>query len=102
MVHRGKPNVRLSDCMICNSSTLQESEVLESGTYPVYGANGIVGYLDCYATLNEAIYIIKDGSGVGTFLRGRQVLCGRHIEHLTSQRRLFSPIPLLFADGLQL
>ena len=35
MVHRGKPNVRLSDCMICNSSTLQESEVLESGTYPV-------------------------------------------------------------------
>lgn len=66
MVHRGKPNVRLSDCMICNSSTLQESEVLESGTYPVYGANGIVGYLDCYATLNEAIYIIKDGSGVGT------------------------------------
>ena len=29
MVHRGKPNVRLSDCMICNSSTLQESEVLE-------------------------------------------------------------------------
>ena len=66
MVHRGKPNVRLSDCMICNSSTLQESEVLESGTYPVYSANGIVGYLDCYATLNEAIYIIKDGSGVGT------------------------------------
>ncbi|MCM1715459.1 restriction endonuclease subunit S [Bacteroides xylanisolvens] len=66
MVHRGKPKVRLSDCMICNSSTLQESEVLESGTYPVYGANGIVGYLDCYATLNEAIYIIKDGSGVGT------------------------------------
>ena len=45
---------------------MQESEVLESGYYPVYGANGIVGYLDNYNTQSEAIYIIKDGSGVGT------------------------------------
>lgn len=52
--------------MACSSSTLQESEVWESGYYPVYGANGIVGYLDNYNTQNEAIYIIKDGSGVGT------------------------------------
>ena len=52
--------------MECKSSTLQESEVCEQGTYPVYGANGIVGYLDNYNTEGEAIYIIKDGSGVGT------------------------------------
>lgn len=31
----------------------------------MYGANGIVGYLDNYNTEGEAIYIIKDGSGVG-------------------------------------
>ena len=31
-----------------------------------YGANGIVGYLDNYSTQDEAVYIIKDGSGVGT------------------------------------
>ena len=52
--------------MECSSSTLQESEIWESGYYPVYGANGIVGYLDNYNTQSEAIYIIKDGSGVGT------------------------------------
>lgn len=52
--------------MECKSSTLQESEVCEQGTYPVYGANGIVGYLDNYNTEGEAVYIIKDGSGVGT------------------------------------
>ena len=52
--------------MECSTSTLQESDVLENGIYPVYGANGIVGYLDNYNTQNEAIYIIKDGSGVGT------------------------------------
>ena len=61
-----KPNVRLSDCLECSSSTLQESDVNEHGIYPVYGANGIVGYLDNYNTEGEAVYIIKDGSGVGT------------------------------------
>ena len=38
------------------------------GPYPVYGANGIVGYLDSYNTSNEAIYIVKDGSGVGSVI----------------------------------
>ena len=61
-----KPNIRLADCLQCSSSTLQESDVAEVGLYPVYGANGIVGYLDTYNTTDEAIYIIKDGSGVGT------------------------------------
>ena len=66
IVHSNKTNVRLSECVECSSSTLQESDVCEHGTYPVYGANGIVGYLDNYNTEGEAVYIIKDGSGVGT------------------------------------
>ena len=66
IIHSNKPNVRLSECLECKSSTLQESEVCEQGTYPVYCANGIVGYLDNYNTEGEAVYIIKDGSGVGT------------------------------------
>ena len=66
IVHSNKTNVRLSECVECSSSTLQESDVCEHGAYPVYGANGIVGYLDNYNTDGEAVYIIKDGSGVGT------------------------------------
>ena len=66
IVRNNKPNVRLSECLECKSSTLQENDVCEQGTYPVYGANGIVGYLDNYNTEGEAVYIIKDGSGVGT------------------------------------
>lgn len=58
--------MHISECLECSSSTLQESDVFEHGAYPVYGANGIVGYLDNYNTENEAVYIIKDGSGVGT------------------------------------
>lgn len=66
IVHSNKTNVRLSECVECSSSTLQESDVCEHGAYPVYGANGIVGYLDNYNTEGETVYIIKDGSGVGT------------------------------------
>ena len=66
IVRNNKPNVRLAECLECKSSTMQESDVCEQGTYPVYGANGIVGYLDNYNTEGEAVYIIKDGSGVGT------------------------------------
>ena len=66
IVHSNKTNVRLSECVECSSSSLQESDVCEHGAYPVYGANGIVGYLDNYNTEGEAVYIIKDGSGVGT------------------------------------
>ena len=66
IVYSNKTNVRLSECVECSSSTLQESDVCEHGAYPVYGANGIVGYLDNYNTEGEAVYIIKDGSGVGT------------------------------------
>ena len=66
VARNNKPNIRLSECLKCSSSTLQESDVCKNGTYPVYGANGIVGYLDNYNTEKEAVYIIKDGSGVGT------------------------------------
>ena len=66
IVRSNKPNVRLYECVECSFSTQQESEVCEQGAYPVYGANGIVGYLDDYNTEGEAVYIIKDGSGVGT------------------------------------
>ena len=66
IVHSNKTNVRLSECVECSSSTLQESDVCEHGAYPVYGANGIVGYLNNYNTEGEAVYIIKDGSGVGS------------------------------------
>ena len=66
VARNNKPNIRLSECLECSSSTLQESDVCKNGTYPVYGANGIVGYLDNYNTEKEAVYIIKDSSGVGT------------------------------------
>jgi len=45
---------------------LKESAVKQEDKYPVYGASGIVGYLDGYTMSEDAILIIKDGSGVGS------------------------------------
>ena len=61
-----KPNTLIKNCLECNSSTLQESQVAETGAFPVYGATGISGYTEAPDVNGESILIIKDGSGVGT------------------------------------
>ena len=60
-----KPNTLIKNCLECNSSTLQESQVAETGTFPVYGATGISGYTETTDINGESILIIKDGSSVG-------------------------------------
>lgn len=60
-----KPNTLIKNCLECNSSTLQESQVAETGTFPVYGATGISGYTETADINGESILIIKDGSSVG-------------------------------------
>ena len=62
----GTPNVHLCDCLECHSSTLQENCVSATGSYPVYGATGLIGYADSYTHNGESILIVKDGSGVGS------------------------------------
>ena len=60
------PNVRLCDCLECHSSTLQENCLSTTGSYPVYGATGLIGYTDSYVYKGESVLIVKDGSGVGS------------------------------------
>ena len=52
---------------ICHafSSSLKESETSVEGKYPVYGANGLVGFSNSYQFSNPGVAIIKDGAGVG-------------------------------------
>ena len=56
---------KVSDLLRKTSSSIKLSDVCGTGTYPVYGAQGIVGYLDSYQTPREALSVIKDGAGVG-------------------------------------
>lgn len=59
-------NTFIKDCLICNTSALQENQVAESGEYPVFGATGVSGYLNAPQVQQDAILIIKDGASVGT------------------------------------
>ena len=59
------PNTKIADCLNCHSSVLQENQVKSEGKYKVYGANGVCGYSNRPAILEDAILIVKDGSGVG-------------------------------------
>lgn len=64
MSHR--PNKKLKDCVLCYSSTITESDVINNkGSYPVYGAAGFISNTSDYQINQDAILIIKDGSGVG-------------------------------------
>ena len=64
----------IGDITISESSSmaLNKLELKPSG-YPVYGADGIVGYIDDFQQSEKYISIVKDGSGVG-----RLKLCQSH------------------------
>ena len=48
-----------------SSSLMQRDVTKGDGIYPVYGASGLIGYIDTYKQENEYIGIVKDGAGVG-------------------------------------
>jgi len=59
------PQEKLENLCTSLSSTLQESQVEKHGLYPVFGANGVVGYRNDYQSAQPGVAIIKDGAGVG-------------------------------------
>ena len=71
-------NRAIEDCLICHSSTLQESQITNEGNIPVYGANGVIGTISEPVSHEDSILIIKDGSGVGTvrYVEGCHAMTG--------------------------
>ena len=59
----------LSNIAKYSSSNIKESDVNNTGTYPVFGASGICGFLDSYSFSKEGVAIVKDGAGVGRLIR---------------------------------
>ena len=61
-----KDSVRLKYLCSAFSTTLSLKEIdKEIGKYPVYGAAGLMGFIDYYNSDCEYLGIIKDGAGVG-------------------------------------
>ena len=66
MIGNHAPNITLSECVHCASSTLKESDLAEAGSVPAYGAAGISGFTDSALSERDSVLITKDGSGVGS------------------------------------
>jgi len=55
-------------CDICDKATsgiTQNTLSNNNGEYPIYGASGLIKYVDFYQQSNPYIGVVKDGSGVG-------------------------------------
>ena len=59
-------NMALNDSVVARSSTMKESELENSGPFPVFGASGLCGYSNEALEESDSILVTKDGSGVGT------------------------------------
>lgn len=60
-----RQNIRLKYLCSSFSTPIMQQEVLDSGTYAVYGASGKVGYLNNFCCKEPYLGIVKDGAGVG-------------------------------------
>jgi type I restriction enzyme S subunit len=58
--------VKIKDICDKGSSNLKQKDVKgEKGRYPVFGASGVISYINTYHQNNNYIAIVKDGSGIG-------------------------------------
>ena len=58
-------SIRLKYLCSSFSTPITQDEIKMEGTYPVFGASGLVGYKEDYANETPYLGIIKDGAGVG-------------------------------------
>jgi type I restriction enzyme S subunit len=75
----GWEQAQISDLAISEASTLALNKLsLVPNGYPVYGADGCVGFINTFAQSEDYIAIIKDGSGVGrlSLREGRSSILG--------------------------
>lgn len=61
---------KLGEITSAKNSSISMGEIEEgSGSFPIYGASGIITTINTYASEKEYIGIIKDGAGVGRVLK---------------------------------
>ncbi|MGX2973148.1 restriction endonuclease subunit S [Helicobacter sp. T3_23-1059] len=56
----------LGEVCVSTSSNITFKNIQDKkGDYPIYGASGVVAYVDFYTKENESLGIVKDGAGIG-------------------------------------
>lgn len=58
--------VQLKDlCQKASSNIAQKDLEGHDGQYPIYGASGLIGYVDFYKQERPYVAVVKDGAGIG-------------------------------------
>lgn len=58
--------IQLKDlCQKASSNIAQKELEGHEGQYPIYGASGLIGYVDFYKQENPYVAVVKDGAGIG-------------------------------------
>ena len=58
--------IQLKDlCQKASSNIAQRDLEGHEGQYPIYGASGLIGYVDFYKQENPYVAVVKDGAGIG-------------------------------------
>ena len=58
--------IQLKDlCQKASSNISQKDLEGHEGQYPIYGASGLIGYVDFYKQENPYVAVVKDGAGIG-------------------------------------
>ena len=52
-------------CEKKSSNLMQKDLRLGTGEFPIYGASGLLGYVDFFQQNEEYVAVVKDGAGVG-------------------------------------
>lgn len=62
--------VKLGDICAKGSSNIAQKDVEnKNGNYPIYGAAGLIKYVDFYQQEMEYIAVVKDGAGIGRVMK---------------------------------
>ena len=62
--------IQLGEICTKSSSSIAQKDLENcDGVYPIYGASGLIKYVDFYQQENPYIAVVKDGAGVGRVMR---------------------------------
>ena len=57
--------MKLKDVCIKGTSNIRQKDINDSGRYPVYGAAGLVGFMNSFQYDEPYVGVVKDGAGIG-------------------------------------
>lgn len=62
--------IQLGDICTKSSSSIAQKDLKNcDGIYPIYGASGLIKYVDFYQQENPYVAVVKDGAGVGRVMQ---------------------------------